>query len=329
MIKKPIPGLTNKEILLEKAKNRLHIFLMADDHVRGAFLSGGYMLREMQVQHELGLPETYILGQAFLGVALMASNLKKNDRIAFRIECAGPIKGLSVEADSAGEVRGYLKANPILMDNALEDLQLSHLFGEGFLTVTHFPEYARHPYSGHVRLKYGNIPRDLAHYYSTSEQTPSAFNLSIAFDPDGNIRGAGGLMIQTLPGFDLKLLDLLEETIYNIPGIGEALADGVDPEIFINSHLGRFAPKIVGARRVEFYCRCGKEGLSQILAKLNRSSLRDMAENGPFPIETRCHYCNTFYTFSREELEHIYLKSLETRSHKPGDDDDEIQSGEA
>ena len=34
----------------------------------------------------------------------------------------------------------------------------------------------------------------------------------------------------------------------------------------------------------------------------------DILENGPFPVESRCHHCNTTYVFNRKEIRKIYGK---------------------
>jgi molecular chaperone Hsp33 len=39
-----------------------------------------------------------------------------------------------------------------------------------------------------------------------------------------------------------------------------------------------------------------------MISMLKLEDLEDMAANGPFPIEIRCHYCNTVYSFSQEEM---------------------------
>jgi molecular chaperone Hsp33 len=36
--------------------------------------------------------------------------------------------------------------------------------------------------------------------------------------------------------------------------------------------------------------------------------LKDIRDNGPFPLEMRCHYCNTLYYFDQEEVQQIYTK---------------------
>lgn len=310
MIKKRVPGMTNKELLKARAKNKLYNFILEDGQIRGAMIHGTHMVREMRVNHELGILETLVLGHAYLAVSLMTANLKDQDRIAFKIECSGPIKGFSVEANAFGEVRGHLKNNPIPIKKPLESFDLAPFFGEGFLVVTHYPEYAKHPYVGHVKLRYGSIAINLAHYFLSSEQTPTAFNLSIKFDPKGNVTGAGGLFLQALPGADDRRVGELEQLVRQLPSIGEVFSGGQSPGEFITLHFHSFSPKLLANRRVEFFCRCRKETVGQIIAKMSVENLEDMLKTGPFPIETRCQNCSTVYQFNKEEIESFLKRRL-------------------
>lgn len=308
MIKKKIPGLSKKDELIARANNRMHKFMLADNQVRGAILHGTHMTTEMRLNHDLGILETLALGHAYMGISLMTANLKGDDRIAFKIECSGPIKGISVEATARGEVRGYLKNNPIPIDSPLESFDLSPFFGAGFVVVTRFPEYARQPFVGRVDLKHGRIAADLSNYYLTSEQIPTSFNLSIKFDRDGNVTGAGGLFLQAMPDADHGIIAGLEEKVYNLPSIGEAYAGGQTPASFLDAHFSRFSVRTLSEQRVEFFCPCQKETISNILAKMPVEDIKEMIDNGPFPIETRCHNCSTTYAFQKDELEIIYNK---------------------
>jgi len=38
---------------------------------------------------------------------------------------------------------------------------------------------------------------------------------------------------------------------------------------------------------------------------LDREELEDIARTGPFPVELRCHHCNTAYAFDRDEVKGI------------------------
>ena len=106
-------GDTLKDQYRASARDRLYNFVLADGTVRGVVLHGTRMINEMRANHKLGILETLVLGRAYLGAGLMSAALKGSDRLSIKIECSGPIKGLSVETNAFGEVRGYLKAVPI------------------------------------------------------------------------------------------------------------------------------------------------------------------------------------------------------------------------
>ncbi|RLC22683.1 MAG: Hsp33 family molecular chaperone HslO, partial [Deltaproteobacteria bacterium] len=114
MIKKDIFNKDVKEQFKASAKDRLYRFIMADRTIKGAVVHSTRMVNEMRVNHELGPLETLVLGQGYIAASLLCSGLKdKNDRVSMSIQCSGPIKGLDVESNMFGEVRGYLKVPKI------------------------------------------------------------------------------------------------------------------------------------------------------------------------------------------------------------------------
>jgi molecular chaperone Hsp33 len=306
MEKKKLYGNTLKEQYLASARDRIATFLLAAGEVRGAILNGTRMMNEMRANHELGILETLVLGRSYLGIALMAASLKGSDRMALQINCTGPIKGLSVEANAFGEVRGYLKRVPIPIDKPLDDFDLSRFFGAGLLSVTKTLQNAKQPFTGQVELRYGNIAQDLAHYYWTSEQIHTALNLSIKFDKDGEVTGAGGLFLQAMPHAGDRLTTELEALVLGFPSLGEVFTSAQTPEAVVQSVFASYSPNFLSDRRVEFMCHCSRERLHSVLTMLPINDLKDLRDNGPFPIEMRCHNCNTAYAFSREEMEEIY-----------------------
>lgn len=306
MIKKTSAGESLKERLLASAKDRIYNFLLAGGAVRGAILHGTRMINEMRANHELGILETLVLGRAYLGAGLMSADLKGSDRISLKIECAGPIKGLIAEANAFGEVRGFLKNVPIPLSEPMENFDLAPFFGEGFLSVIRYLEDAKQPFTGNIALKFGNIAQDLANYYLTSEQIPSAFNLSIKYDKAGEVIGAGGLFLQAMPGADESLTAELEELVIAFPSLGDVLSEGQEPQDLIQHIFQKHTPHFLASKRMEFMCHCSPERLSSILAMLPPDELKDIRDNGPFPLEMRCHYCNTLYYFSKKEIQAIY-----------------------
>ena len=308
MQKKKPYGDTLKEKLLASAKDRLHKFMLAEGAIRGAIMNGTRMVNEMRTNHELGILETLVLGRAYLGAVLMAADLKSDDRISIKFDCSGPIKGLVVEANAFGEVRGFLKQVPIPLDKPMESFSLSPLFGAGFLSVTKYLEDAKQPFTGQVMLEYGNIAKDLANYYLTSEQVPTAFNLSIKFDTQGRVTGAGGLFLQALPQADDDLAAGLEQRVVSLPSLGEEFAADSDPVELVHEAFRDYGPRFLNNHRVEFMCHCNRERIHSLLTLLPIAELKDIRDNGPFPLKINCHYCNTQYHFSREDIQEIYGK---------------------
>jgi len=308
MQKKKPYGNTLKEQLRAGARDRLYNFILADGAIRGVIMNGTRMINEMRANHELGILETLVLGRAYLGAGLMSADLKSNDRISIKIDCSGPIKGLVVETNAFGEVRGYLKQVPIPIDKPMESFDLSPFFGAGFLFVTKYLEDAKQPFTGQVMLKYGNIATDLANYYLTSEQVPTAFNLSIKFDKQGQVTGAGGLFLQAMPQADDELAGNMEDRVTSLPSLGEVFTEDKDPEALVAEAFKGYSPRFLANRRIEFMCHCKPERVRNLLMLLPIDELKDIRDKGPFPVEINCHYCNTPYKFTREDIREIYGK---------------------
>ena len=295
-----------KARLKAAANDKLYRFFLADGSVRGAVLNGWLMVNDMRAAHDLGILETTVLGRAFLATGLMSGSLKGSERIVVQIDCSGPIKGLVAECNAFGEVRGYLKAVPITVDKPLRDFNLSPFFGAGILSVTRYLRDAKQPFTGQVILQYGNIAQDLAFYYLTSEQIPSAFNLSIHFDPEGRVTGAGGLFLQAMHDAEETVIKRLEKRVPEMPSISLALSRGATPQEIVTEAFAEFNPRFLDERRVEFMCHCNLEKVRAMLAMLPVQDLQEMMTNGPFPVEIRCHNCNSPYQFNQESLREIY-----------------------
>ena len=306
MEKKKRYGDTLKEQLLAGAKDRLYNFLLAEGAIRGVILHGTRMINEMRANHELGILETLVLGRTYLAAGLMAADLKGNDRISIKIDCTGPIKGLLVEANAFAEVRGFLKNVPIPIDKPMENFDLSSFFGVGFISVTKYLEDAKQPFTGKVGIKFGNIAQDLANYYLTSEQIPTAFNLSIKFDREGHVTGAGGLFLQAMPEARDDLTSDLEQRVVHLPSLGEVFTEDKEPETLVREIFNKYSPRFLADRRIEFMCHCNREKIHSLLMLLPIDDLTDLRDRGPYPVEIRCHHCNTAYHFSRDDIQEVY-----------------------
>lgn len=306
MIKKDIFNKDVKAQFKASAKDRIYRFVMADKTIKGAIVHATRMVNEMRANHDIGPLETLVLGQGYIATSLMGASLKdKNDRLSMSIQCSGPIKGMDIETNVFGEVRGYLKTPQVEVKNPEKIKYLSTLYGAGFLTVTKYLENAPTPYSGQVALEHGSVAEDLANYYLVSEQIPTGFKLSLNFDENESVNGAGGIFLQALPGADPDQVVQAEKQIQALDSLGEMFASGQTPEQIIQDAFKDLEPQFLNNSRVEFFCRCSKDRMAHYLKTLSPDDKNDIKENGPFPMEVRCHHCNSVYLFERDELQQI------------------------
>ena len=302
MIKKDIFNKDIKAQFQASARDRMYRFIMADNQIKGAVVHATRVVNEMRANHELGPLETLVLGQAYIAATLMCSGLKNKERLSLGIQCSGPVKGFDVEANVFGEVRGFLKTAQIQAKDPGQIKRLSALFGAGFLTVTKYLQDSPVPYSGQVALEYGSIAEDLANYFLVSEQIPTGFKLSLFFDDKEEVLGAGGIFLQAMPGVDPKKVALAEKLIQGIDSLGQAFAQGTGAEDLIRDEFSQLDPRFLDSSRVEFYCRCSSQGMEGYLKGLGQEEIQDILDKEEFPLEVRCHNCNSTYRFTREIL---------------------------
>lgn len=303
MIRKPIEDDFLRSHIQSLPEDGRDVFLLNDGSIRAVVLQGTGLVNQMRANHNLGILETLVLGHGYLAGGLLASTVKGDDRVQLSIECGGPIKGVYIEAWAIGAVRGYLKEVPIPIDKPLESFDLSPFFGPGFLTVTKLLEGKKSPFTGQVMLQHGSIAKDLAEYFLISEQTPSVVSLSIQFDREGRVVGAGGLFLQNLPGSDDAQLEELEMTCANMPSLGKFLSEGKSGADFVEEVFAASDPRHLEHLPYGFSCPCDRKRFADYLRSLPQDERTAILAEGPFPLELHCFNCGSVYPFGKDELD--------------------------
>ena len=160
MIKAEIKDKELNDFLNSIEQDKLRMFTMADGRVRGALFNGTRFVNQLRVQHNLGILETYILGQASLCGALTIPMMKDMEHTNIKFEGNGPVQGFSIETDSTGFVRGYLYNEHIQLEKPLENWNLTPFLGDGTLTFSRVHKDDKYPQSSTVQVNEANIHRD-------------------------------------------------------------------------------------------------------------------------------------------------------------------------
>jgi molecular chaperone Hsp33 len=154
----------------------------------------------------------------------------------------------------------------------------------------------------------GEIGDDMANYYWISEQQPSVVALGVLVNPDLSVRASGGYIIQPLPEADEEIIGSIEKKIKEMPSVSSLIEQGHSPEGILEILLGNFDLKILGRTPLSFHCDCNRERLEQVVISLGKEELTNIMETDG-QAELICHYCNTKYYFSREELASLIEKA--------------------
>lgn len=290
--------------------NKKQAFLRKDRIIKGITNDGFFkvsvvkttdVVAEAQKRHSLSLLNTVILGRALTGVMLLASELKGEERVQLRVDGDGPIEMLVTEANSIGEIRGYVQ-NPEAELKYSTETDLGDGLGNGTLSFSKILYNEAKPITGVVNLIDGNLNSDLVHYLLQSEQVPSAVSLDVQIDPDGHVLEAGGILIQALPNSPEENIIQLEDNLKSMKPLGLLLSEGHYIDDIMAMAMDPYEVKELARYPVHFYCRCSKDRFKDALAMMTYDDLREIGNERQ---ELVCHYCNEHYYFNRAEIEDI------------------------
>ena len=281
----------------------------ANAQIRAFACTTREMVETARAAHNTSPVMTAALGRLLSAGAMMGSMLKgEKDLLTLQIRGDGPGKGLVVTADAEGNVKGYpLVGDVIIPANAKGKLDVSGALGSGTLSIIR-DMGLKEPYVGQVELQTGEIAEDLTYYFATSEQIPSCVGLGVLMERDNTVKQAGGFIIQLMPFTEDAVIEKLEKNLSQVASVTSMLEEGKSPEDILKTLLDGFDLEIVENRQPRFFCNCGKERIEKALISVGKKELQEMIEDGE-TIEVKCHFCNTGYEFTIDEVKDICEKA--------------------
>lgn len=274
----------------------------ADAQVRAFAVTSRNLVEEARSRHNLSPVVTAALGRLMTGACLMGSMLKGGqDVLTLQVSGDGPVQGMTVTADAKGNVKGYAQVPQAMMPpNAQGKLDVGGVIGKGYLTVIK-DMGMKDPYASKVELQTGEIADDLTYYFAASEQVPSCVALGILMERNNTVKQAGGFIIQLMPFAQEEVVRKLEEKISGLKPVTTLLEEGNTPEQILSLLLGDMGLEITEKTPVQFLCGCTKERVEKVLYSLKKEDLKEMIAEGK-DVELHCHFCNTDYVFTVDEL---------------------------
>lgn len=237
----------------------------------------------------------------------MGSMMKNpTDVLTLQVQCGGPIGGMTVTADSKGEVKGYVHNPDVMLPPKNGKLDVGGALGPGFLNVIK-DMGLKEPYSGQTILQTGEIAEDLTYYFATSEQINSSVALGVLMEKDNTVKRAGGFILQLMPFAEETVIEKLEKNIGALPSVTTMLEEGNTPEDIIRRVLDGMDVEIMDKIPTSFECNCSKERVERAIISIGQEEIQSMIDDGK-PIEVNCHFCNSHYIFTLDDLKTILKK---------------------
>ena len=277
----------------------------AEGSIRAFAITSRHLVEEARVDHDTSPVITAALGRLLSGAAMMGTMMKgEKDLLTIQIQCGGPAKGFTVTADANGHVKGFPNVPDVELPlNAQGKLDVGGALGLGVMSVIK-DMGLKEPYVGQIALQTGEIAEDLTYYFANSEQVPSSVGLGVLMEKDNTVECAGGFIIQMMPFAKEETISQIEENLKNITSVTDHLKKGETPEQILEILLGNLGLEITDTMPTRFYCNCSKERVEKAVISVGKKEIQDMIDEGK-DIEVKCHFCNTAYKYTVDELKDI------------------------
>jgi len=289
-----------------------------DGHVRVVATQATATVEELRFLHDPSPVVCVALSRVVVGSVLLAALLEKvthrEPLLTVEVTGNGPVSRLVATASPAGWVRAY-PANPHAVVGSVTDDVTAIIGAHPELVVTRDAGHGN-PYRGVVPMIPGKIAETFARYLDTSEQSPAAVLLAETLAASGRVTGAGGIIIQLLPGVSDAQADALERQVHRFGSLSEALTRGHDTP---HAWLDRLFPRgfeVLGKTPLRFLCGCSGERVERALLLLGIHEIHTLLlqQQAGQPVSLTCEFCRRQYSVSEQRLAHLLLELTEEPS---------------
>jgi molecular chaperone Hsp33 len=266
--------------------------------------------REAAARHELAAGSAGVLAQGLTAALLLAA--LEGTRVDVQLECNGPLRGLLVDGDETGAVRGLvrvaaLEGLPRTADPARFDarplLASSHDERAGMISILRAPagtqgaHRAAYPFAG------GDLGAALTLFLRSERVEGGEMALEVLASAGEPLAAVAGVCVTGVREADAERARALGKPLRQ-GGLCAALSAAADAAALAEAVAGSFdlrPLRAVSEARPRFACRCSRERVLRALRSLGAAQLRDMAEKDGGARLT-CDFCAAAWQFTAAEL---------------------------
>lgn len=285
---------------------------MIDRLVRGLYPSRGLRVlfvrigdtaRMVRVLHGLAPAPAWLFAQG-LACAAIVGALQKDERgrVNVQLEGDGPVRGLFVDADPDGNVRGYVRAPGAEVEGCGAEAARAALGRSGYLSIIRDLGGGKFYRSAVALGPHDDLPAVVRRWFAVSEQVETAFDVAVvprAGEPLGDVVG---VLVQRLPDGDAAAVQSVREAL-----AAGALAAALDGPAGAQQVLEAVAGpgfELLADQEIAYRCGCSMERARSAVSALGAAGVAEVLA-GEGKAEVSCEFCHAHYLLDRAALEEI------------------------
>ena len=278
---------------------------MADSLVRGILGDGVARLFAVDVTgvaeqcrqlHKLQGDAVKLAAEAVVASAILACQIKGEERISMQIQCSRPECAFIGDVDSTGGLRARFTPDVVFVS---EQTGIDGML----LAIKSLP--GQELYRGITEINAEDILNALNRHMGASAQVDNILNISVDISEEGSVTHAGGIFIERLPAEPSRELEASAEFVVAFDPV-RAVPHAETMRAIEGGSLQGFPIRILEEQPMTWRCSCGQERVEAILASLPVEELTSMLEEDG-QAEVVCHFCNIAYQVDATRLEQLIV----------------------
>ena len=287
--------------------DHLSLGVLPDLGLRVVFARVADTARASRSLHGLSPTSAYLFAQALAAAALFGATQREGGRANLQIVCDGPLRGLVVDAEPSGALRGYVRVPWVHFAGDPEHAARAALGRQGHLAVRLDPGDGSHQRSL-LDLRALSLPEDLRRWFATSQVAAAAADVAVVARGDEPLGDVAGILVQQVRDEDDDEIRAARARVAS-GALARSLSAGLSGGEIIAAVAGP-GFELQADVEVAYRCGCshararvavsalGPAGLAEILGAERKATIT-------------CEFCRQQYVLEAEELEEVARKLAE------------------
>jgi molecular chaperone Hsp33 len=259
----------------------------------------GDLARMARVLHGLAPTSAHLFAEALAGAALLGALQKDEGRVNLQLECQGPVRGLLVDADAAGNLRGYVRRPGVDLPGEPAAAALVAIGRGSWLSVLRDTGRGQH-YRSAVDLHPGDgLAGGLRRWFAVSDQVETAVDLAVLPVGEERLGDVVGLLVQRLPQGDAAAVRAVRERLAR-GALARAAARGASPQELLAEVVGQ-GFDLLADGEVAYRCGCSMARARAAVSALGADGVAEvLAGEGRAVVD--CEFCHARYVVDGDAL---------------------------